>query len=928
VVKISVVRTLDPNKLDLWLSEWKRGLKEPEELFVGIGLFVNVVQAALGELERRYRLPWSKQVNRTNNNWERRVLHYLEETIKSDSPTVNLLRAEHGDEVDELELLLRQERYDIERIYPLLERIEDAPSLLTIRDALAEEILGEGDRRRLAILARLLARQGLKNWEVRPLRDLPKQALTSSYVSLLVGDRLEDLASDPELTAAAAATWGELVGRAADSPRVADAFDPNPASVMDIFRDDYGWRSVTYRFLDDLRRVWTQILRDHDAGALDEDNLRSLGRETLVMYLRGFVRRVLLMANPPLNEEIVASVREMGRHLHDRLASEGVFSADHDSWEDLYPESVGALAAECLVTASVKHLAQEIAARFASGVPGSQLSALGGQLAGLMLEAQAGGSAPQEVEEGCGEVLARRSTQRELGRFMAPFSGEMLGLIGGLAREAGTAGEVPEYRRFWSLWRDQFADKFRSFEYLPWEALDEDGLRRVIGDVVGRLAGPVEEWQLVFRVGGFGPFEPRERALRFGDVTFYDGRTHDYGEGLWPGSNVQSEPPAAYARVRVLAQGDLAAERAGRRMLNDALDVLTFVYSVRRTSFGGFRPEVLQGVHISRESGGASYHPRLRGTRIPSPLRTEDRNIERFAEVYRGLLAAARAEGFHEEGRSGRVRPGFLRAVRWYAKGCWEPDPIQRFLTHWIGLEHLFVGGEGNKKAIVDEVPKLTVTWRTLGERMLFTSMTLRDLVRRGEGIAALKEEADSLEVLEGWSEDARVLLDPARVRVFALLAAKHDPELAKLAQRHADELRGFAQNYEAIREEVEWMRERESFRLLLLYHLRNKIVHEALPYVPDVEIYADKVEQVLGRVLEAMVDDAVEDEPENEVMEQLLAGHEEQPWLGARRGMPVTDEAIKTLRRAKESIMGGRIFQNDSTDLLNEGREERAGPR
>jgi hypothetical protein len=165
-------------------------------------------------------------------------------------------------------------------------------------------------------------------------------------------------------------------------------------------------------------------------------------------------------------------------------------------------------------------------------------------------------------------------------------------------------------------------------------------------------------------------------------------------------------------------------------------------------------------------------------------------------------------------------------------------------------------------------------------------------------------------------------------VRVFALLAAKHDLELAKLAQRHADELRGFAQNYEAIREEVEWMRERESFRLLLLYHLRNKIVHEALPYVPDVEIYADKVEQVLGRVLEAMVDDAVEDEPENEVMEQLLAGHEEQPWLGARRGMPVTDEAIKTLRRAKESIMGGRIFQNDSTDLLNEGREERAGPR
>jgi hypothetical protein len=170
------------------------------------------------------------------------------------------------------------------------------------------------------------------------------------------------------------------------------------------------------------------------------------------------------------------------------------------------------------------------------------------------------------------------------------------------------------------------------------------------------------------------------------------------------------------------------------------------------------------------------------------------------------------------------------------------------------------------------------------------------------------------------------VLLDPARVRMFALLAAKHDPELAKAAQRHADELRGFAQNYEAIKEEVEWLRERESFRLLLLYHLRNKVVHEALPYVPGVEIYADKVEQVLGRVLEMMVGDAVEDDPENEVMKQLLASYEKQPWLEARRGMPVTDEAVETLRSAKESIMGGRVFENDSTDFLNEGREELTG--
>jgi hypothetical protein len=69
-----------------------------------------------------------------------------------------------------------------------------------------------------------------------------------------------------------------------------------------------------------------------------------------------------------------------------------VFSADNGSWqEDHYPESVGVVAAESLVKASVRHLAQEFAERFASGVPESQLLALGGQLAGLMLEARGNG---------------------------------------------------------------------------------------------------------------------------------------------------------------------------------------------------------------------------------------------------------------------------------------------------------------------------------------------------------------------------------------------------------------------------------------------------------------------------------------------------------------------------------------------------------
>jgi len=145
-VRIVVMRALRPDNLDLWLSEWRRGLDDPEDLFVGLGLPVNVVQAALGELERRYRESGNKKVGREGGGWERRMLGYLEELVKAGVPMVELMRAEHPEAVDELERLLGEERYDVELIYPILERIEDSPSATTVRDAIVEELLGEGAR--------------------------------------------------------------------------------------------------------------------------------------------------------------------------------------------------------------------------------------------------------------------------------------------------------------------------------------------------------------------------------------------------------------------------------------------------------------------------------------------------------------------------------------------------------------------------------------------------------------------------------------------------------------------------------------------------------------------------------------------------------------------------------------------------------------
>ena len=73
---------------------------------------------------------------------------------------MELIRAEHPDAVDELERLLGEERYDVELIYPILERIKDSPSATTIRDAIIEELMGAGTRLRLAVFGHQMGGRG------------------------------------------------------------------------------------------------------------------------------------------------------------------------------------------------------------------------------------------------------------------------------------------------------------------------------------------------------------------------------------------------------------------------------------------------------------------------------------------------------------------------------------------------------------------------------------------------------------------------------------------------------------------------------------------------------------------------------------------------------------------------------------------------
>ncbi|QIN78293.1 hypothetical protein GBA65_06950 [Rubrobacter marinus] len=651
------MRTLDSDNLDCWISSWRRAVKEPEELLLGIGSFVNVVQAALGELEQCYRVYEKKRVKRDGEWWESKVLNLMENCFRMGTPTVALLRAEHGQTMNELEVLLSAEGsyYDVSRIYPLLEEIKGSPSPQIVEEYLLEELLGKGDSLSLFVFAQLLARRASVNWSGKDLEDLPKTILTRSYVSSLLKSHVGHLGDDAVLGREVEAVWQGILREASDS-RLARA--SGSGSLLDAFGDDGFWQRLAYRFLEDLGRAWARVLRGRGVSeggvtdrkpllSFDEEGLKEIGRETVRGYARTLLLRMLHVGGG-LSKRIPEATEGLGHRLHGKLAEAGVFVEEASRWGEPHEDVVARTALAATINASVRHLCAELADLATADASTAFLLELGRLLDGTMARDAAEGVlwGHEGLDEQCAVVLAQKDVQLELAKLLIPLSESVLARVT-LAAVQGEPAAEGSVARFWAQWKESFAREFGVFEYLPWDAVGEEDLRRMLDELIGRLAGPKEKWSAVFRVGGVDlEHYPEGSVLRMGDVALYDPGVYDFGEGRWRFLEKETHGPYAVARVKVEADGPVDAERAGRRRLADALNVLTFAYSNPRRNVGGFKGEVLPGVYVCKADGSrGQYRPRQRGARTPMVVRTSDRDISGLAAAYRGCWLRFRTRG-------------------------------------------------------------------------------------------------------------------------------------------------------------------------------------------------------------------------------------------------------------------------------------------
>ncbi len=481
------------------------------------------------------------------------------------------------------------------------------------------------------------------------------------------------------------------------------------------------------------------------------------------------------------------------------------------------------------------------------------------------------GDVGKQVKTLCLDWAARTSVHAQLGRLLAPLNARLLGYMEETTNSEREA-EVPLGERFWDLFAWYFSRETRKIRYVPWQDMDEARLRRVVDRLFDRFEGIEKEHLAIF---GVKNLNSRGLRWRMGSTDFYDPGVYDHGEGRWFQEHASEHATFTHVAVRVTARTRVEARRRARRLLEEALSCLSFGLSVYR-KHSGFRPEVVDEAFVFDPSDTGFY---FGGEPGPDVIHTEHyadvSDVPRRARAYDRLLSlSARAEPLNE------LQASFLKAVRWYREARWEEDPAKRFAFYWIGLEHIFAGGQQEKgKNIYADLPDLQVTWRNLGRALLPLNWSYREVGDRIEGDDELEALVEDHPELKDWRSDERILLDPEKVKLLIDLTPQDKADAKKLFEDYRDQLLEVASHSGDISDDVGRLRDRQWFKLYLLYDLRNDMFHEAVYEDERLPYLADEISDVADGVLPKVVEEATSPAPECTTIKQLIERFGQQPW-------------------------------------------------
>jgi hypothetical protein len=877
------IRPNDPNKiyllLEAWLRTWEDLLKKPGDILLERS-FLNIIPSTLVEIRRSFLN--NKKIERSAKGWGRVLLGLLEEEFDHADHEIHFVQSEYSTEMASLKQSLKQGTFDTGQIYTIIEILEKGPATGTIFDSLKQELMRgvDADFDLFIIGSKLILRNALATYSVSSLKEKLHISLARHGTYLGTGNLLTRIKQDSALTAQITTSWNLFIRESAsDDPSLPIA---NADGEFCRIFDRYSWE----RKARDILSKTAELIAERVKGrALKQTNKEApkftpedediIGMFLIQEYSAAYLRQLFELPIDGTAHKQDENLKSIGHSLGDVLLSNGFedrrFGSDHR------PNPVDSCCTEAFV-----RLIKDIAARkFATIVQDNTLYPNAIEIGRTLLtrlqsyevfkELKWESTSDKEIETVCRYFMADLTVQNELTKLLAVLNPSLEIRFKELLKDSTFISfcDWLAEPNFWQRWHGNFlfmpSWEKGIFYYVPWEMFQQSELDQILRDVSSDFETANDNFLVVFILKNLHPPKvPRTIA----SVTFYDPYRWNFGEQFWREEEDKGKHTSAL--IKVEASTFLEAKRKGMSHLMELLNCMALSLSVNRMR-GGFKPIVDSEIFAKRvvTSDWSSDRPLVRTDR---PIAQSFENFEKFGPMFDFIIQASRSAN------ATMIQTKLLKALHWYSRAKWEPDPAQSFLFYWIGLEHLFEEEKGD--LLLDLIAKLHVNWRdVLQHGWYFLTRHEEEVLKQ------LGAEDDVVRILNGhtslsnWQRDLRVLLNHGNARAVLDLIPVEQVTLKDYVHGYAEYLENFSKDVPAIIGAMHSLRDNLQFRLLALKHLRNDIVHQALSDKTNVGLYTDELEEIFEESIVKLTNEAIRQIPECSSIKDLISKYEEM-WI------------------------------------------------
>jgi hypothetical protein len=863
--------------LEAWIRKWEELLKEPADLLLN-RTFGNIIPAASIETKPYFTKP--RYIERSAKGWARGLLELLESEFREENIEILFYRLQYPQEIKELEPLLKQGKFEVAAIYPLLEKIKHGPSANTILSALRVELGSAADFDFDLFVAGsvLILQGGLSKESISSLKEKLSVSLARHGTYLAVRSLLQEMSIDELLFERMSENWkmflDECLSFKIDS--VKTGFDEGITRVFELYSWEFKAREILQRVCASIAR----FLTDHRAQmATAQDQVRDYAEEQLTRVLRREYSLAYLME---LFEMSIGGVRHkneyiesIGQELATVLLNSSFENKQFRHSQPYRPNPVDACCSDAFVKA-IKDVARH---KFSLNLDqGFDIAELDSNLLRALLQQlwdnegfrtiDWENSTDLEVREVCEQWLASVDLQKDLAKIVTPLNPLLINAFQQFLTEPSfsdfkvwTNGDS-----FWEKWHENLSRLVSwnrgIFHYIPWDSFDESTIDDLFVRVTRDFEQADDSWLVVLSIHNL---DPPQTPRRIAEITFYDPIRWDYGEKISFHKN--SINKITSAKLNVNARTFREAKRIAAIHLREILNCVALSLSVDKAR-GGFKPIIDPEIFAQRLSsrGWSSDHPLGRNER---PITQSFLSFEQFGPMFDFLIHASRSAS------ATMLQQKLLKALHWYSKARSEDDPAQSLLLYWISLEHLFE--EGNDDKLLTSIAALHINWRdVLSYGWYFLSRHEEEVMNKLSSDQEITEILAQHQELKNWNRDYRVLLTYENVQTVLGLIPSEKKSLADYVQGYAEYLHRFAKDKSVILRDMESLRSIYRFRLLLIKQIRNNIVHQALGYESDVALYTDELEKIFEETIVKLTNDAIRAVPQCASIADLIAQYEE----------------------------------------------------